>query len=192
MNMETQKESILYHHFEKFIPVSESLKKELFNRIEYQEFKKGELLHESNKVSTKSYFIQKGIVRSFFLKEGKEITEFFCSENEWVNSPKSFMLKQVDIYAIDAIEDIQAFCLDINDLGYLFDHFPEMERYARLSMGTIFGHLLERITVLRFTTAKEKYEHFCEVYKDIYHRIPLGMVASYLGITQETLSRIRR
>ena len=66
-----------------------------------------------------------------------------------------------------------------------------MERYARLSMGSTFGYLIERITSMRFTTAKEKYEHFCEVYKGIYHRIPLGMVASYLGITQETLSRIR-
>ena len=66
-----------------------------------------------------------------------------------------------------------------------------MERYARLSMGTISGHLIERITSLRFTTAKEKYDHFCLAYKDIYPRVPLGMVASYLGITQETLSRIR-
>ncbi|MVO07862.1 Crp/Fnr family transcriptional regulator [Flavobacterium sp. TP390] len=190
--METQKESILYHHFEKFIPISESLKIELFNRIEYQEFKKGELLHQSHKVCTKSYFIQKGLVRSFFLKDGKEITEFFSCENEWVNSPKSFMQRKVDIYDIDAIEDTSVFWLEINDLGYLFDHFPEMERYARLSMGAIMRHLLERITILRFTTAKEKYNHFCEVYKDIYHRIPLGMVASYLGITQETLSRIRK
>ncbi len=66
-----------------------------------------------------------------------------------------------------------------------------MERYSRLSMGTVFGHLMERITSLRFTTAKEKYDHFLKSYHDIYHRLPLGMVASYLGISQETLSRIR-
>jgi hypothetical protein len=66
-----------------------------------------------------------------------------------------------------------------------------MERYARLSMGAVFGHLMERITSMRFTTAKEKYDHFCKVYQGVYHRIPLGMVASYLGIAQETLSRIR-
>lgn len=66
-----------------------------------------------------------------------------------------------------------------------------MERYSRLSMGTVFGHLMERITSLRFTTAKEKYNHFIQTYSDIYHRIPLGMIASYLGITQETLSRVR-
>ena len=66
-----------------------------------------------------------------------------------------------------------------------------MESYARLSMGSIFDHLMDRIISMRFTTAKEKYAHFCQTYKNIYPRIPLGMVASYIGIAQETLSRIR-
>jgi hypothetical protein len=101
------------------------------------------------------------------------------------------MQRQLDIYYIDAIENTNVFCLHINDLVFLLGNFPEMERYSRLSMGTTFGHLMERITSLRFTTAKEKYEHFCSTYPDIHARIPLGMTASYLGITQETLSRIR-
>jgi hypothetical protein len=58
-------------------------------------------------------------------------------------------------------------------------------------MTTLLDHLMERITSFRFTTAKEKYVHFKQTYPDIYHRIPLGMVASYLGISQETLSRLR-
>ncbi len=101
------------------------------------------------------------------------------------------MTRQKDIYYIDAIENTDAFCLDVNDLVFLFNTYPEMERYARLSMGTVFGHLMERIVSLRFTTAREKYDHFMQTYADIHHRIPLGMIASYLGITQETLSRIR-
>ena len=130
-------------------------------------------------------------MRTYFIKDGKEISEYFCSEAEWVNSPRSFMQRQLDIYYIDAIENTDVFCLHVNDLGFLLDNFPEMERYSRLSMGTFSGHLIERITSLKFTTAKEKYDHFCSTYHDIYARIPLGMVATYLGITQETLSRIR-
>ena len=130
-------------------------------------------------------------MRTYFIKDGKEISEYFFAENEWCNSPRSFRTRQKDIYYIDAIENTDAFCLQVNDLVFLFENFPEMERYARLSMGTVFGHFLERITSLRFTTAKEKYNHFIETYYDIHHRIPLGMIASYLGITQETLSRIR-
>ena len=181
----------IYSHFQQYIPLSAELKNELFDRIEMVSFKKGDLVHDANSICTKSYFIQKGIFRTYFIKDGKEVTEYFSAENEWVNSPRSFMQRKVDIYYIEAIENTEAFCLHVNDLGYLFDHFPEMERYARLSMGTVFGHLLERITSMRFTTAKEKYQHFLQTYSHIYYRLPLGMIASYLGITHETLSRIR-
>ena len=146
---------------------------------------------DANRVCTESYFINKGILRTYFIKDGKEISEYFCGLNEWTNSPKSFMQRKKDIYYIDAIENTEAYVIHVNDLVYLFDNFPEMERYARLSMGSVFGHLMERIVSMRFTSAKERYHHFQETYSSIYHRIPLGMVASYLGITQETLSRIR-
>jgi CRP-like cAMP-binding protein len=184
-------QNILIKHFEKYIVVSSALKEELINRISHKTFKKGEIIHDANKVCVHSYFIQNGIARVYFFKDGKEITEYFSAENEWVNSPRSFMQQQLDIYYIDAIEPMECFCLNVKDLVYLFDRFPEMERYARLSMGSVFGHYMDRITSMRFTTAKEKYIHFCETYHDIYHRIPLGMVSSYLGIAQETLSRIR-
>jgi len=183
--------SEIFRHFKKYIKLSDTLKSELTKRIVFKTFKKGELIHNADIVCTKSYFIQKGLLRTYFIKDGKEISEYFSAENEWCNSPRSFRTRQKDIYYIDAIENTDAFCLQVNDLVFLFENFPEMERYARLSMGTVFGHFLERITSLRFTTAKEKYNHFIETYYDIHHRIPLGMIASYLGITQETLSRIR-
>ena len=183
-------ENIL-EHFKAFIPLSENLKSEITNRIKPVAFKKGEMVFNANNVCTESYFINKGILRTYFIKEGKEISEYFCGINEWVNSPKSFMQRKKDIYYIDAIENTEVYLINVNDLVYLFDNFPEMERYARLSMSSIFGHFMERITSIRFTSAKERYNHFQETYSNIYHRIPLGMVASYLGITQETLSRIR-
>lgn len=182
---------LLFRHFEQYISLSDELKSALSERISFVSFKKGDLVQDADKVCTKSYFIQKGLFRTYFLKDGKEISEYFPAENEWCNSPKSFITRQKDIYYIDAIEHTDAFCLDVNDLVFLFDHYPEMERYSRLSMGTVFGHLMERIVSLRFTTAKEKYDHFIQTYETIHYRIPLGMIASYLGITQETLSRIR-
>ena len=181
----------IFQHFEKYIKLSDNLKSELSNRIVSKTLKKGQLVHNADTICKNSYFIQKGLMRTYFIKDGKEITEYFSAENEWVNSPRSFMQQQLDIYYIDTLEQTDCFCLNVKDLVFLFDNFPEMERYARLSMGTVFGHYLERITSMRFTTAKEKYLHFCETYHDIYHRIPLGRISSYLGITQETLSRIR-
>lgn len=188
-NIETTEN--IFAHFEKFIKLSENLKSELSKRIKPIVFQKGELVLDANNISKKSYFINKGILRTYFIKNGKEISEYFSGTDEWVNSPKSFMQREKDIYYIDAIENTEAYFINVKDLVYLFDNFPEMERYARLSMGTVFGHFMERITSIRFTSAKERYNHFQKNYSNIYHRIPLGMVASYLGITQETLSRIR-
>lgn len=181
----------LFAHFEKYIKLSDELKDALSSKLSFVTFKKGALVHDAAKVCTTSYFIQKGLFRTYFIKDGKEISEYFPAEEEWSNSPKSFRTRTKDIYYIDAIEDTEAYALHVNELMELFDTFPEMERYARLSMGTVFGHLMERITSMRFSTAKEKYQHFLTTYHDIHHRIPLGMIASYLGITQETLSRIR-
>ncbi len=149
------------------------------------------MVHHAERVCTTSCFILQGMLRVYYLKDGREVSEYFCAEGEWTNSPRSFTQQQLDIYYIDAIEDTKVCCIQVQDLVYLFNNFPEMERYARLSMGTLLGHLLERVTSQRFTTAHEKYAHFCQAYHNIHHRIPLGMVASYLGITQETLSRIR-
>lgn len=188
-NIETTEN--LFTHFEKFIKLSETLKSELSKRIKPIVFKKGELVFDANNICTKSYFINKGILRTYFIKNGKEISEYFCGTGEWVNSPKSIRQREKDIYYIDAIENTEAYSINVDDLAYLFDNFPEMERYARLSMGSIFSHFMERITSMRFTSAKERYNHFQKTYSNIYHRIPLGMIASYLGITQETLSRIR-
>jgi len=181
----------LIAHFTNFISVSENLEVELLQRIKPINFKKGELVLDADNICKESYFINKGILRTFFFKDGKEISEYFSGVNEWVNSPKSFMQQKKDMYYIDAIEDTEAYGIEVTDLVYLFNNFPEMERYARLSMGSVFGHLMERIASMRFSSATERYHHFCTTYNEIYHRIPLGMVASYLGITQETLSRIR-
>jgi len=181
----------IIQHFESYINLSNVLRSEIINRLKPTTFKRGQLVLDANSVCTESHFIRKGILRTFFVKDGKEISEYFSGTNEWVNSPKSFMQRTKDIYYIDAIEDTDAYMLNVNDLVFLFDNFPEMERYARLSMGSVFGHFLERIASMRFTSAKDRYIHFKRVYIDIYPRIPLGMIASYLGITQETLSRIR-
>lgn len=181
----------VFAHFSRYITLSDTLKAELAAVLDPVHFSKGELVLDAERTCTRSYFIIEGMLRAYFLKDGKEITDFFSAEDEWCNSPKSFYTQQPGEYYLDAIEPTDAMAISARDLVSLFDRFPEMERYARLSMGTVFGHLMERIASLRFTSAKEKYDHFLQTYEGIHHRIPLGMVASYLGITQETLSRLR-
>lgn len=175
-----------------YISPSSDLIECLFDRIKPVSFDKGEMVHDAHEVCKNSFFIVSGIFRLYYIKpDGREVSEFFATEKEWINSPVSFMQQKPDVYFMDAIEDSSALALDVEDLVYLFDHFPEMERYSRLDMGAFFGHLMNRLASLRFTTAEKKYNHFCMAYGDVKQRIPLHMVASYMGVTQETLSRIR-
>lgn len=90
-------------------------------------FRKGELLHKADTICKHSYFIQKGLIRTYFIKEGKEVTEYFSAEDEWVNSPRSFTQQQLDIYYIDTLESTECFCLSVKDLVFLFDNFPEIK-----------------------------------------------------------------
>ena len=181
----------LIEHFSRYITVSDALRAEIAHRVTPRSVRKAAVLHDAGSICVESHFVRRGILRLYYLKDRKPITEYFCGEGAWVSSPRSFMFRELDRYYIDAIEDADVLTLHIDDLGFLFDHFPEMERYARLSMGTMVYQIVERMTSMRFTTAQDKYRHFCRTYKDLLPRLPLGMVASYLGITQETLSRVR-
>jgi len=176
----------------KYVNPSEDLEKELKLRLKLHTFKKRAVLHNEFQICTNSFFIQKGILRLYYLKDGKEISEYFCAENEWINSPKSFIRQEKDVYYIDAIETAEVWSLGIQDLMYLFKYYPEMETYARMDMGSSYIYLIERLAIARFSTAQEKYLHYLKTYAHIHPRIPLGMAASYIGIAQETLSRLRK
>ena len=99
----------IFEHFEKFIALSENLKSELAKRLKHIVFKKGQIVLDANRVCTESYFINKGILRAYFLKDGKKIGEYFCGIDEWVNSPKSFMQRTKDIYRSKVV--IITFCI---------------------------------------------------------------------------------
>jgi len=153
--------------------------------------KKGEYLHNSGNICSHTYWIKKGLLRTYYLKEGREITDVFAAEGDTITSAQSFMKQEPDQYFLQAIEQAELYALSYDDLMYLFENFHEMERFGRITMSIFYVQLSEKLASHQFTSAKEKYEHFCETYKTILPRLPLGMIASYLGISQETLSRIR-
>ena len=81
--------------------------------------------------------------------------------------------------------------ISLNDLENCFKDFPEMERFGRMLISKYFLEQSERIISFQFNSAKERYQFFERTSKNKLTRVPLGMLASYLGMTQETLSRVR-
>ena len=182
----------LIDHFKRLTKVSDDLEKELIARSIPITVKKGAFLHKAASICKKTYWIQKGLLRTYYLKDGKEITDVFASEGEWITSVQSFIKNEPDQNYLQAIENSEVYALSQDDLMFLFQNFPEMERFGRITMSMNYIRLSEKLESYQFTLAKDKYVHFCKVYDSILHRLPLGMVASYIGITQETLSRIRK
>lgn len=178
-------------YFKKLTKVSNSLEEELIHRTSKSHVKKGEFLHKAGQICTQTYWVKKGLLRSYYLKEGREVTDVFAAEDEMITSAHSFMKNEPDQYYLQAIENTELYSLSFNDLMYLFEHYHEMERFGRITMSISYVQLSEKLKSYQFTSAKDKYEHFCQIYKLILHRLPLGMIASYLGVSQETLSRVR-
>jgi len=181
----------LINHISNFIPVSIQLKKRIESIGKIQNFPKNHFLHKPNKTCLHTYFINSGLIRIYYQKDDKEITDNFSVENEWITSIYSFLQNIPDYFHIQTLEETEVIRISLNDLEDCFKDFPEMERFGRMLISKYFLEQSERIISLQFNSAKERYQFFERNSKNKLSRVPLGMLASYLGMTQETLSRVR-
>jgi CRP-like cAMP-binding protein len=173
------------------IPVSEKLKDRL-NRIGTPiAIRKGELLLTPNERSKYLHFIESGLLRGYYEQDGKEITSWFASEGEFATCFYSFITKEASNEYIQAIEPAQLIRIADEDLQKLYSDFPETERIGRLLTEQYYIKLEGRLLSIQFKTAKERYDNLLTTNPGLLRRAPLGQIASWLGITQETLSRIR-
>ena len=181
----------LVKHIESFIPVSEQLNERLREIAQRQVLVKGTFLHQPGKICSHTYFIVKGLVRTYYQKDEKEITDNFAAEGEWITSVQSFMKNVPDYFYIQTLEDSELLSIQLQQLEQCFSDFPEMERFGRMLLSHYFMEQSERIIALQFQSSKERYSYFAKSAPHKLVRVPLGMLASYLGMTPETLSRVR-
>lgn len=164
----------------------------LFNEAFVEEqYKKGTLLLEMGKVCQKVYIVKEGLLRSFYYKEGKDVTHWFAAELEPLCALDSFFKRRPCDYSMDALEDSVVYTITLDRLNALFDDHHEIERFARLFITEMMIQVSEKVKDLQFRTGLERYHLLLEKHPSIIQRAPLGKVASYLGITQQSLSRIR-
>ena len=125
------------------------------------------------------------------MREGNEITTWFNFENNFTTSFYSFISNEPSNETIELLEDSVLYGLEFNDLNSLTEEYPEINHLYRKVLELNFVKQ-EKLLTERYSTAKEKYLNLISKYPVILQRVPLGYIASYLGITQSTLSRIRR
>ena len=141
--------------------------------------------------SKKLYFIKKGIVRAFFYNDGKEITDWFGIENMIIGATvRNFPIKNTR-HSIETLEDTELVSVSFNDLEKLYQKHHDIERLGRLIAINTILFLQHKIDTQQLFSAKERYDEFVYKYPNLINRVPLGYIASYLGMNQVTLSRIR-
>ena len=175
-----------------YVPLPEIVADELLRKSRKQQLPKHYLLSEAGEVCQKLYFVEKGLVRWFYYnEEGKDITDSFGGENSFITAFDSFFQRKPSRYFIELLEDSTVYSMTYDDLNDAFEKHREVEKVGRLVLIQILEQTLEKNAALQFHSARERYEFISEKYPDLLQRVSLGHIASYLGITQETLSRIR-
>ncbi len=160
--------------------------------ISLQTYRKGQLLHRAGQRCHTLFLVKTGALRSFYLVEERDVTAHFALEYGLVGAVDSIMKGTSSRYSIEALEDSTVYELNYAELEGHLNRHPGQERLARQVTQLLYLDLVERLEGMTFLSARARYEHLLERYPGITQRVSLGHIASYLGITQETLSRVRR
>lgn len=182
---------VIINILEQFAAVSEEAKAELTDLVLIEEYKAGSCILEQGKICKTLYFLQSGCVRSFHDQDGKKITSWFAFENDPVTSMYSFVSQKPSFETIEVLEDSILYAISYQNLQLLFEKYPEFNLIGRLLTEKYYIGLEERTMSLQTQSAKDRYQQIVEHQPQLLQRASLGMIASYLGISQETLSRIR-
>ncbi|GAA4458557.1 Crp/Fnr family transcriptional regulator [Nibrella saemangeumensis] len=176
---------------EAIYPVSTALKQSLVSLLSHASLPKGSLLLSPDQISTKIYFVEKGLVRGYYLKDGKDITTGFMPETSFVISPVSFYRQQPSFEYLETLEESPLWSLSYQHLSHLYSQYPEFNYVGRVVTEQYYTRSELRAHHLRMQTADERYRAFLSEYPTLANRVPNKHIASFLGLTPETFSRIR-
>jgi CRP-like cAMP-binding protein len=156
-------------------------------------YKKDEFLFQPGMVCSHTFFVEKGLLRQYSIDPaGKEHILQFAPENWFVSDRESVYFNQPSQYFIQALEETQVVLIDEEFIRVLEKKIPAFRDFNNLLLHNQIRHLQNRINLLLSALAEDRYLTFVKMYPDVLLRVPQKMVASYLGITPEGLSRVRK
>lgn len=154
-------------------------------------FRKRQFLVQEHQPVHEIFLIEKGILKSSFIDHaGKEYILQFAASNWWISDFAGFFKQENSSLAVDCIEDAEVYAISYEDLNTLCSKVPVMEHFFRIKSNFGYVALQQRILSLMSKSAKERYEEFIKQYPGFTDHIPKQLIASYLGVSRETLSRL--
>lgn len=163
------------------------------SRLKHRKLRKKQYLLQAGDVSKYENFVVKGLLRAYTVDDrGQEHVVMFAMEGWWISDLYSFLADTPASQHIDALEDSEVLSIEKPDLEKLYTEIPKFERFFRILFQNAFVTHQQRILAGISQTAEQQYHAFIQKYPTLEQRIPQHQIASFLGITPETISRIRR
>lgn len=175
------------------VPFTDDELKDIASHFNKETVLKNQTLVRQGEICNSLYFVEKGMGRSYYLNEnGKDITQWFFGVGKFMSSVDSFFQQTPSLYYLEVLQDATLYSISKEDMDRLFAKYHKMEKMGRLVTIEMLTKMVNKLNAIQFQTAKERYDYMLAEFPDIAYQVPLGHIASYLGMTQETLSRIRK
>lgn len=166
---------------------------EMAEGLKERMIKKGAILLRQGDVCSEMYFVATGLLRTYTIdKDGKEHIQQFAPENWWIGDRNSFIFNEPSLFFMDAIEDSGVIAIDRDFTARTEKINPAFVQFNNKLLHNSIRYMQRRIDQLLSATALERYLDFIRLYPNLTLRVPQWMIASYLGITPESLSRVRK
>lgn len=182
---------LLKDYFHKEVGLSCEYIDLLESLFETLELPKGYELLKAGSKSKKVFYIEKGLLRVYYYKETKDITHMFFAEKSFFAPVENIFLENNFPYYLETVEPTVLKVVDYVSIESYIDNDLKIQALVRNILTNVIKKLSQRLNSLQFQSAQERYSALLESNPDILLRAPLGDIASYLGITQQTLSVIR-
>ena len=182
----------LFRQFGRHVQLTEEERLHCSTFFTYRRYRKRQYILQEGQINPHTSFIVKGLVRMYEVDEkGQEHIIKFALEDWWTGDGYSFYNQVPSQYNIDCLEDTEVLQITMPKLDQLYDEIPKLERYFRILFQNAFFVSVRRTSSSLALNASEQYHDFTQKYPQIEQRIPNHQIASYLGITPQSLSRIR-
>jgi CRP-like cAMP-binding protein len=184
---------IFIQQIQQILPMPPQKAELIANKFSYKEIEKGDFLLKEGKISNALYFLEEGCVRSYILDaNGDDVTTSIFMQNSTVNDLISFFKRQPSKENFQALSDCKTFFLTYDELQESFHGIPEFREMGRMMLINNYSSLKDRMLAMVQLTAEQRYLNLIESRPDVFQYVPLKMLATYLGITDTSLSRIRK
>lgn len=183
---------VLLDHIQKFISLAPGLTPEIPGYFERLEVGKKEILLHANQLCDQLFFVERGCIHAFFVDQrGVEKSVQFALENWWISDYQAFYKKKVTDATIQAVEDSVVWSISREKYVALLRDHPEMESYFRQMYEIGYGAVITRLKYLFNYSKEEIFYNFSEQFPYFVQRVPQYILATYLGLTPEYLSKLR-